>query len=140
MAQAILERTGTDHHQVDVAPGGTIRANKRWRNVGAAGNRDILVAYGTGTTVATFLMEFGALAIDQFCPAAAEVVTPVDSRVPTTATGLKNALVGVGTYDPTTSVIAFDDYDIVANAINVAGAPPPGEAKGEQVSVAFVAL
>lgn len=130
---------GTNHHQVDVAPGGTIRANKTWRNVEAAGSRDIYAAYGTGTTLETFVMEFGAVAIGQHCAADAQVTTPVDCQVPAAALGLKNALVGVGKYDPTAQIMTFDDCDITVDAINVI-TPPPTEPRGEQVSVAFAAV
>lgn len=137
-----LREIAGDHHQVDVAPGGTIRANKTWKNIGAAGNRDICAIYGTGTTIEAFVMEFGAVVVDQYCAAGGQVATPVDCLVPAAATmGLRNALVGVGKYDPATSVITLDDYEIVVNAINVTGAPsPPTVPKGEQVSVAFVAV
>ena len=130
---------GTNHHQVDVAPGGTIRANKTWRNVEAAGSRDIYTAYGTGTTLETFVMEFGAVATGQHCAAGAQVTTPVDCQVPAAALGLKNALGGVGKYDPTAQIMSFDDYDITVDAINVI-TPPPTEPRGEQVTVAFAAL
>jgi len=134
-----LRVEGTNHHQVDVAPGGTIRANKTWRNVEAAGSRDIYVAYGTGTTLETFVMEFGAVATGQHCAAGVQVTTPVDCQVPAAALGLKNALVGVGKYNPTAQIMALDDYDITVDAINVI-TPPPTEPRGEQVSVAFAAV
>lgn len=135
MVQAILERIGTDHHQVDVVQGGTIRANKTWKNVGGDGTRDVYVFYGTGTTVDTFIAEFAAAVVDQYCEASAEVTTPVDCEVPLDATpGLKNALVVVGGYVYPT--IVYDDYEIVVDAINVVAAKP----KGEQISVSFVAL
>jgi len=140
VVQAILEPIGTDHHQVDVAQGGTIRCNKRWKNVGADGNRDLIAMYGTGLTLETFVLEFGRVALGQYCAAGAEVTTPVDCTVPEDATpGLRNALVGVGKSEPDTPVITIDDYEIVVNAINVVTAPP-AEPCGEQVSVAFAAL
>lgn len=131
---------GTNHHQVDVAPGGTIRANKTWRNVEAASSRDIYAAYGTGTTLETFVIEFGTIRLGRYCAAGAQVITPVDCLVPEDAIpGLKNALVGVGKYDPGTGVITLDDCDITVDAINVITVPPP-EPVGQQVSVAFAAL
>ena len=143
MVQAILERIGqgTNHHQVDVAPGAIIRANKTWKNVGAGGTRDIMAAYGTGETLETFVMEFGGI-VSANCAAGGQVTTPVDCQVPAAAAlGLRNALIGVGQYDGTTQIMTLDDYDITVDAINVTGAPPPPtEPRGEQVSVAFVAL
>ena len=116
----------TTVHQQQVAPGGIIRANKTWKNIGAAGYRDILAIYGTGLTLEAFVMEFGAIATGQYCAAGAQVTTPVDCTVPVGASpGLRNALVGVGKYDPSTSVITLDDYDIVVDAIDVTVAPPP---------------
>lgn len=110
-------------HQQQVPQGGIIRAHKRWRNVGASGTRDIYALYGTGLTLETFLMEFGAVAVDQYCAAGAEVTTPVDCTVPVGASpGLRNALVGVAEYVYPT--IIFDDYEIVPNAIEVVAAAP----------------
>ncbi|MBA7599327.1 hypothetical protein ES703_06359 [subsurface metagenome] len=135
-----LRVEGTNHHQVDVALGGIIRAIKLWKNVGADGTRDVMAAYGTGTTFDTFVMEFGEVAIDQYCAAGAEVTTPVDQRVPEVVSlGLKNALVGVGKWDLDTGAITLDDYDITVDAINVI-TPPTTEPRGEQVTVAFAAL
>ncbi|MBA7624018.1 hypothetical protein ES703_31422 [subsurface metagenome] len=105
-----------------------IRSNKTWRNTGGAGSRDITAAYGTGTTLETFVMEFGTIRLGRYCAAGAQVITPVDCLVPEDAIpGLKNALVGVGKYDPGTGVITLDDYDIVPDAIEVMpGLPPQG--------------
>jgi len=115
----------TTVHQQQVIQGSTVRANKTWRNTGGAGTRDIYAAYGTGTTLETFVMEFGGITTGQYCAAGAQVTTPVDCQVPEDATlGLKNALVGVGKYNPTIGSMTFDDYEIVADAIEVM--PPQG--------------
>ena len=135
MVQAIAEGIAQNHHQVDVVQGGIIRANKAWKNVGGDGNRDVYVLYGQGTTGDTFVTEFAAAVLGQYCAAGAQVTTPVDCEVPPDATpGLKNALVAVGGYVYPT--IVYDDYEIVEHAINVVVLAPIGE----DISVAFAAL
>lgn len=110
-------------HQQQVPQGGIIRANKVWRNTGAAGTRDIYVFYGKGETWETFAPEFGAVATGVFANTGAQVTTPVDCQVPVDASlGLKDALVGVGSYIYPT--IVLDDYEIVPNAIEVVAAGP----------------
>lgn len=110
-------------HQQQVAQGGIIRANKTWRNTGAAGTRDIYVFYGKGETWETFAPEFGAVATGVFANMGEEVTTPVDCQVPVDASlGLKDALVGVGSYVYPT--IVLDDYEIVPDAIEVISAGP----------------
>ncbi|GAJ09401.1 unnamed protein product, partial [marine sediment metagenome] len=108
--------------------GSTVRANKTWRNTGGAGFRDIYAAYGTGETRETFVTEFGGITTGQHCAAGAQVTTPVDCQVPAGAPlGLRNALVGVGKYNPTIGSMTFDDYEIVPDAIEVLpGLPPQG--------------
>ena len=124
--EPVGEQVSVEFDQQQVAPGGTIRVSKTWRNTGGAGTRDIYALYGTGLTLETFATEFGGDLVDQYCAAGAEVTTPVDCTVPQDAPpGLMNALVGVAEYVYPT--IIFDDYEIVPNAIEVTGAPSPPE-------------
>lgn len=112
------------HHQVKVAPGGTIRAKKTWRNIGGAGYRDILVAYGKATSPDGFSAEHVQLGMDRYAGAGAQVTTIIDTRIAEVLEpGLRDALVAVGKYDVATSIFADDDYEIILDAIEIVSAP-----------------
>ena len=61
-----LRVEGTNHHQVDVALGGIIRAIKLWKNVGADGTRDVMAAYGTGTTFDTLGLKSAVVGVGKW--------------------------------------------------------------------------
>lgn len=136
LVQRQIQEIAGNHHQVAVEPGQVIRATKTWKNIGAAGTRDVVALYGTGTTIDDFVAEFMGSLVAVPAAAGEQVTTNVDCTVPRDATlGLKNALVGVGFYNVPMGEIFFDDYDIVVNAIEVKWVGPVGV----QVSVSFVA-
>lgn len=132
-----LREIAGNHHQVAVEPGGTIRASKTWQNIGAYGFRHVAALYGTGDTLETFVQEFGAITASAPVGTGVEITTNVDVMVSgDVGLGLKNALVGVGSWDPVTSTMYFDDYDIVVDAIEIKWLVPVGV----QVSVSFAAI
>lgn len=111
---------------VEVSRGSIIQAVKTWKNVGDTGGaRDVMVAYGVGTTLESFVSEFGTYVGSQHCNPGSEAVAYLNLLVPAgAALGLRNALVGVGSYDPGNDTGDFDVHEIVPDAIEVVEPAP----------------